>query len=131
MASRALKSGAADFVPKHRLVELAPAVRRALRRRGTAAEQEHRNQIAGREAPWKRAGKHPLGDGDERYRWLVENLRDYAIFLLDPEGRVSSWNQGAELIHLYEAPEAIGQHYSLFFTAEDLAAGKPGQILEV
>ena len=56
---------------------------------------------------------------DRTYRLLVEAVVDYAIFLLDPEGRVSSWNAGAERIKGYAPEEVIGQPFSIFFTEED------------
>jgi PAS domain S-box-containing protein len=65
----------------------------------------------------------------EQFRLLVEGVRDYAIFLLDPEGRVASWNAGAERIKGYTAAEILGQHYSRFFEPEDAAAGRPERAL--
>jgi PAS domain S-box-containing protein len=64
------------------------------------------------------------------YRHLVESVQDYAIFMLDPHGRVLSWNDGAERIKGYAAGEIIGQHFSVFFPAEDVARGKPVWELE-
>src|SRR5688572_2480062 len=60
------------------------------------------------------------------YQLLVESVRDYAIFALDPNGVIMSWNAGAERIKGYLAREAIGRHFSIFYTAEDLAVDKPG-----
>ena len=60
------------------------------------------------------------------YQLLVESVRDYAIFALDPNGVIMSWNAGAQRIKRYEAHEAIGRHFSIFYTPEDLAADKPG-----
>jgi PAS domain S-box-containing protein len=60
------------------------------------------------------------------YQLLVESVRDYAIFALDPNGVILSWNAGAERIKGYLAREAIGRHFSIFYTAEDLAVDKPG-----
>ena len=60
------------------------------------------------------------------YQLLVESVRDYAIFALDPNGVIMSWNAGAERIKGYQAREAIGRHFSIFYTAEDLAVDKPG-----
>ena len=60
------------------------------------------------------------------YQLLVESVSDYAIFALDPGGVIMSWNAGAERIKGYRAPEAIGRHFSIFYTEEDLAADKPG-----
>jgi PAS domain S-box-containing protein len=65
----------------------------------------------------------------EQFRLLVEGVKDYAIFLLDPEGRVASWNAGAERIKGYRAAEILGQHYGRFFEPHDAAAGKPGRAL--
>ena len=65
------------------------------------------------------------------FRLLVEAVKDYGIFMLDPAGNVSSWNPGAEQIHAYKAEEIIGQHVSCFYTAEDVAAGTPQRGLQI
>lgn len=67
---------------------------------------------------------------EERFRFLVENVRDYAIFLLDPTGHVMSWNAGAELAKGYRAREIIGAHFSTFYREEDVRAGKCEMELE-
>ncbi len=64
-------------------------------------------------------------EGDEQFRLLVASVRDYAIFLLDPQGTIATWNLGAERIKGYAAHEIIGKHFSIFYPPEDLAAGKP------
>jgi PAS domain S-box-containing protein len=64
-------------------------------------------------------------------RLLVESVVDYAIFMLDTEGHVATWNIGAEKIKGYRAAEIIGQHFSKFYTTEDVAAGKPQHELDV
>jgi PAS domain-containing protein len=61
--------------------------------------------------------------GEDRFRLLVEAVRDYAIFMLDPEGRILTWNAGAERIKGYRAEEVIGKHFSMFYPPEDLQAG--------
>jgi PAS domain S-box-containing protein len=66
---------------------------------------------------------------DEQFRLLVSSVTDYAIYLLDNAGRVSSWNAGAERIKGYAADEVLGRHFSLFYSAEDRAAGKPEHAL--
>ena len=71
-----------------------------------------------------------LRQSEERFRLLVNAVRDYAIFMLDPEGRISSWNSGAQRIKGYSASEIIGQHFSCFYTFEDLQAEKPQRELE-
>ena len=62
--------------------------------------------------------------GDAMFRLLVEAVRDYAIFMLDPEGHVATWNAGAERTKGYAANEIIGRHFSVFYPAEDIARGK-------
>jgi diguanylate cyclase (GGDEF)-like protein/PAS domain S-box-containing protein len=65
------------------------------------------------------------------YRLLVEKVVDYAIYMLSPEGIVSNWNAGAQRAKGYVAAEIVGQHYSRFYRAEDVAAGIPGHNLEI
>ena len=72
-----------------------------------------------------------LRASEERFRLLVHSVRDYGIFMLDPRGYVRSWNEGAERIKGYTADEIMGQHFSTFYPAEDVAAGKPPRELEV
>ena len=68
--------------------------------------------------------------GDEdRYRLLIDSIADYAIYMLDPTGIVTSWNPGAERFKGYVAEEIIGQHFSRFYTEEDKAAGLPARAL--
>jgi PAS domain S-box-containing protein len=67
---------------------------------------------------------------DERFRLLVESVRDYAIFMLDKQGHVLSWNAGGELIIGYAPNEIIGKHFSIFYPEEDIKAGKPELELE-
>ncbi|HWF93224.1 MAG TPA: PAS domain S-box protein [Terriglobales bacterium] len=66
-----------------------------------------------------------LRESEARFRLLVEAVQDYAIFMLDPKGNVSTWNIGAERIKGYQAKEIIGKHFSTFYPAEDIANGKP------
>jgi PAS domain S-box-containing protein len=68
---------------------------------------------------------------DERFRCLVEHVRDYAIFLLTPEGEIASWNSGAERIEGYRPEEVIGRHFAMFHTPEDVEGGKPQRELEL
>jgi PAS domain S-box-containing protein len=70
-----------------------------------------------------------LRQSEERFRLLVQGVKEYAIFMLDPDGCVSTWNTGAERIKGYRAGEIIGVHYSRFFPPEDLADGKPAREL--
>ena len=66
-----------------------------------------------------------LRQSEERFRLLVESVVDHAIFMLDPQGHIISWNAGAERIKGYRAEEIIGQHFSCFYPAEDIQRGKP------
>ena len=66
-----------------------------------------------------------LVQSEERFRSLVASVKDYAIFMLDPQGRVSSWNEGAERIKGYSPSEIIGEHFSRFYVQEDIERGKP------
>src|SRR5262249_36303898 len=67
----------------------------------------------------------------ERFRLLVEGVKDYAIFMLDAQGRVVSWNPGAERIKGYRANEIIGRDFSVFYTPEDIEGGKPQCVLDI
>src|SRR5215510_4260504 len=71
----------------------------------------------------------PTPDGDERFRILVESVKDYAIFMLGPDGRIRTWNAGAKLIKGYEASEIIGQHIERFYTEDDRRRGHPAELL--
>jgi PAS domain S-box-containing protein len=68
-----------------------------------------------------------LRTSEERFRLLVDSVKDYAIFMLDPRGYITSWNQGAARIKGYRAEEIIGRHFSVFYPAEDVAAGEPAR----
>jgi PAS domain S-box-containing protein len=70
-----------------------------------------------------------LRQSEERFRLLIEGVVDYAIFMLDPEGMVTSWNAGAERINGYRRDEILGKHISRFFAPEDVDAGKPWEEL--
>src|SRR3569833_301206 len=72
----------------------------------------------------------PLSTGSDLYRLLVESVRDYAIFALDAQGNVLTWNAGAERFKGYKAHEIIGRHFSTFYPDEDRAARKPERELE-
>ncbi len=79
----------------------------------------------------RRAAQEELRRSEERFRLLVTGVLDYAIFMLDPTGHISSWNAGAERIKGYTADQIIGKHFSVFYPPEDIAAGKPARELEI
>jgi len=70
-----------------------------------------------------------LRESERRFRLLVEGVKDYALYFLDPEGRVTAWNAGAERMYGYRAEEILGQHCLRFFPPEDTARGEPKKIL--
>ena len=76
----------------------------------------------------QRAGK-PGPTADELFRLLVESVRDYAIFVLDPQGVIMTWNEGARRLKGYESAEIIGQHFSIFYPPHEVQRGKPEYVL--
>jgi PAS domain S-box-containing protein len=77
------------------------------------------------------SSRQELRSSEERFRLLVEDVRDYAIFMLDPEGRIVSWNEGAERIKGYRVWEVIGAHFSVFYTLEEIERGLPEEEIRV
>jgi PAS domain S-box-containing protein len=71
-----------------------------------------------------------LRQSEQQFRLLVEGVTDYAIFMLDPDGNVATWNAGAEAIKGYSEAEIVGHHFSEFYTPEDRERGLPAQLLE-
>jgi PAS domain S-box-containing protein len=107
-AVEAMRQGATDYVLKQRLARLPVAVSRAVAETRMRAE-ERRMRVA-------------LGEGEERYRLIVESARDYAIFTTDLAGVVTSWNSGAQRILGFPAEEILGGSSEVMFTPEDRAA---------
>lgn len=77
----------------------------------------------------RRQAEQALRESEERFRLLVQNVREYAIFNLDPNGNVVTWNDGAERLKGYRAQEILGKHFSAFYPPEDVLSGKPERIL--
>ena len=71
-----------------------------------------------------------IRQSEERFRLVVESLQDYAVFMMDPSGRVSTWNLGAERIVGWTQQEAIGKLFGSFYTSEDEEKGLPGHALK-
>ena len=78
----------------------------------------------------KRAAQQALTEAEQRFRILVQGVTDYAIFMLDPDGRVTNWNAGAQRIKGYAPGDIVGEHFSRFYTPEDREAGVPAKALD-
>ena len=79
----------------------------------------------------RKQAEESLRRSEERFRLLVEGAKDYAIFLLDPQGNIASWNPGAERIKGYKADEIIGQHFTRFYPQEAIDRGWPAHELKI
>jgi len=82
-----------------------------------------------RDATEQRAAQEALRLNDARLRSIVESIAEYAIYLLDREGHILTWNPGSERIKGYKAEEVLGLHFSRFFTQKDIEQGRPGELL--
>jgi len=85
---------------------------------------------AGKSPPPEPHFSRTIVDSEERFQVLVDAVTDYAIYMLDPEGRVMTWNSGAKRSKGYDAEEVLGRNFSVFFLPEDAAAGRPEEELE-
>jgi PAS domain S-box-containing protein len=79
----------------------------------------------------RRAAEQVLRQSQEQFRLLVQGVTDYAIYMLDTDGRVASWNAGAERIKGYSTEEIVGKHFEIFYTEGDRAQGEPKKVLEI
>ena len=79
----------------------------------------------------RKESEQALRASEERFRLLVQSVKDYAIFMLDSEGRVATWNAGAQACKGYTPNEILGQHFSLFYPTADRERGKPEEMLRV
>src|ERR1035438_10434879 len=84
-----------------------------------------------RDVTEQRAAAEALRNNDQQLRSIIESVGDYAIYLLDPEGHVATWNPGGERIKGYAPDEILGKHFSRFFTQEDIERGRPAELLRI
>jgi PAS domain S-box-containing protein len=128
-------SGAVDYVA----VPIVPEILRAkvavfadLYRKTEALERLNREleqRVAERTAQIETSAEL-LRASEQRFRLLVENVQDYAVLMLDPEGRISSWNMGAGRLYGFREEEVVGRHVSRFFLPEDVESDKPAKLLQ-
>src|SRR5262245_3923427 len=78
----------------------------------------------------RRRQEESLRQSEERFRLMIETVEDYAIFMLDADGMVATWNAGARRIHGFRGEEVLGRHHSAFYTPEDIARRKPERELQ-
>jgi PAS domain S-box-containing protein len=110
-AVEAMRAGAHDYVMKGHLARLVPAIARELRDAGIRR--------------LRRQAERALRESEERFRLFMEGVREYALFMLDAEGHVVTWNKGAERITEYSAEEILGRHFSCLYLPEEVQYEKP------
>jgi len=116
MAAEMFERGATDYLLKNHLAKLAPAVRRALREAEARAKLKRQEQA--------------LHESEERFRMVVKGIKNYAIYMLDTEGRIATWNEGAERVQGYTAKEILGKPLATFFPPEDVERKVPEAALK-
>jgi PAS domain S-box-containing protein len=84
----------------------------------------------GQDTTERRRTQQALRASEHKYRTLVENVSEHAIFMLDPGGLVTEWTEGARRVKGYAAEEVVGRHFSMFYTPEEVASGEPGRMLD-
>jgi PAS domain S-box-containing protein len=117
LAERALERGAVDFISKGRSLATLSARLVAI--------------CDGEETTRRRAAEEELRRSEDRFRLLVDSVTDYAIYMLDADGNVASWNLGAERTKGYGAEDVVGRYYGIFHTEEDQARGHPEEELRL
>lgn len=95
-----------------------------------AVEGERFLTVVVRDISRRRKAEEELRGSEERFRLIIENVVDYALVMLDPQGRVVSWNIGAERIKGYRPDEIMGRHFAILYTPEDIVLGKPQEQLD-
>src|ERR1700674_736449 len=88
-------------------------------------------EVSAKSAKAPDLAEEALRECEEKYRMLLDEVQDYAIFMLDPQGMVVSWNAGAERIKGYKGEQIIGHNFSCFFPQEDIKRGRPEEVLRM
>jgi PAS domain S-box-containing protein len=86
--------------------------------------------VSNRDINKRKDAEESLRKSKERFKLLIEGIKDYAIFMIDPKGYIVSWNEGAKRLKGYSEEEIIGKHFSVFFTKEEIENKRPEQVLE-
>ncbi|MBD2013429.1 PAS domain S-box protein [Microcoleus sp. FACHB-53] len=124
--------GAVDYITKpFQQEEVLARVQTHVNLRHLTQQLREQNTRLEQEIQERQQKEAALSESEERFRLLVEKVKDYAIFMLDPSGRVVSWNSGAERIKGYRADEIIGQSFSRFYPDEEIQHGYPQRLLEI
>ena len=98
---------------------------------GPLGDSPRRICLCVREITERKQAEEDLKQTSERFRLVVQSVKDYAIFMLDPEGHVLTWNEGAQRLKGYRPQEIIGRSFSVFYRPEDARAGKPQRMLRI
>jgi PAS domain S-box-containing protein len=134
-ATRALREGLVVGLANHTLLIAKDGTERAIDD-SAAPIRNAKGEVAGvvlvfRDVTDRREAERALRESEERFRLLVEGAQDYAIFTLNPQGYVTTWNSGAAHIKGYRAEEIIGKHFSCFYPPEKIEEGYPDHELEI